>query len=166
MPTISLLILDVDGVLTDGTLPFEGGGNVTKVFHVRDGSALKRWHEAGGRTALLSGRQSPATAARAAELGIDAVIQSAGDKLPAFDDICRRFGATDGECCYVGDDLADLGPMRRAGLSIAVADAASSVKRAATFVTRSNGGRGAVAEVIEMLLRTLPHRAAEAAHHG
>jgi 3-deoxy-D-manno-octulosonate 8-phosphate phosphatase (KDO 8-P phosphatase) len=151
--TVSLLILDVDGVLTDGRLAFDAQGQTVKTFHVRDGGALRLWKQAGGRTALLSSRASPAVARRAEELGIDAVVQGANDKLSAYDSLCRRFGVGDAEVCYVGDDLVDLAVMRRCGLPIAVADAAAAVKRQADFVTRRGGGRGAVAEVVERLLR-------------
>lgn len=151
---IALLIIDVDGVLTDGSLPFDRGGNTHKSFHVRDGSALRRWIDAGGKVALLSGRSAPAVSARAAELGIDAVVQGAGDKRAPYETLKQRFGVADSAICYVGDDAADLAPMSRAGLSVAVGDALPAVKRAAMWVTRAAGGRGAVAEVIDRLLRS------------
>lgn len=151
--TISLLLLDVDGVLTDGSLPFVGAETAGKVFHVRDGSALKLWQRQGGRVAILSGRDSPMVAARARELGIEDVVQGASDKGAAYDALSRRLGIHDAEVCFVGDDLPDLPVLRRVGLPVAVADAASPVKRVATFVTRAPGGRGAAAEVVEYLLR-------------
>jgi len=150
---ISLLILDVDGVLTDGSLPFDREGNAVKSFFVRDGSAIKMWRDAGGKVALLSGRDSPAVAARARDLGIEAVVQGAPEKLAAYESLCRRFGVTDTAVCYAGDDLPDLPPMQRCGLPIAVADAAPAVKRIAAYVTNRAGGRGAVAEIVERLLR-------------
>jgi 3-deoxy-D-manno-octulosonate 8-phosphate phosphatase (KDO 8-P phosphatase) len=150
---VSLLILDVDGVLTDGSLPFGEVGTAAKTFFVGDGSAIKMWRDAGGRAALLSGRESPAVAARARELGIDAVIQGASDKLAAYESLCGKLGVADAAVCYVGDDLPDLPPMRRCGLPVAVANAHPAVKRVAAYVTRRSGGRGAAAEVVERLLR-------------
>jgi len=150
---ISLLILDVDGVLTDGSLPFDRDGNSVKAFFVRDGSALKLWRDAGGRVALLSGRESPAVATRARELGIEAVVQGAAHKLAAYESLKQRFGVEDSALCYVGDDWPDLQPMARCGLPVAVADATPTVKRAAKLVTNRPAGRGAVAEVVERLLR-------------
>ncbi|MCK6455118.1 MAG: HAD-IIIA family hydrolase [Phycisphaerae bacterium] len=151
--TITLLILDVDGVLTDGTLPFDGDGQTTKTFHVRDGAALRAWRDQGGRIALLSARASDAVRRRAAELGIGAVVQGATDKLAAYDELRRQFDVGDEAVCYVGDDWADASVMKRCGLPIAVADAASAIKRIAQVVTRRPGGRGAVADAVECALR-------------
>ncbi len=153
MSPISLLILDVDGVLTDGSLPFDRDGNTVKAFFVRDGSALKMWREAGGKVALLTGRESPAVATRARELGIEAVVQGAADKLAGYESLKKRFNVDDAAVCYVGDDWPDLVPMSRCGLPVAVADATPTVKRAAKLITNRPAGRGAAAEVVERLLR-------------
>jgi len=166
---IKLLILDVDGVLTDGkisatptptTTPTTadsptatGGGSDGKRFHVRDGFAIKVWRECGGRVAILSGRASADVADRAAELGIEFVRMGQAKKMPAYEEICREASCADSEVAYIGDDMPDLGPMARCALGIAVGDAVSSVKRVAKYVTSRRGGDGAVAEAIEWILR-------------
>lgn len=154
---IRLIILDVDGVLTGGELPYGVEGCTEKTFHVQDGGAIRRWHDAGGVTAIISGRHSPAVSRRAEELGICLLAEGVSDKLPAYEDFMRRTGMRDEDICYVGDDLLDLPPMRRCGLPVAVANALPQVKRAAALVTRRRGGEGAVAEVVSRLLRL---------HHG
>jgi len=153
---VRLLLLDVDGVMTDGRITYSASGDELKSFHVRDGSGLKYWHRSGGRTAILTGRKSSVVERRAAELGIEIVRQGALDKGPVFDEILDSLagsGITPAEVACVGDDLPDLPPMRRAGLAIAVADAAAEVKEFAAAVTKTEGGRGAVREVVEAVLR-------------
>ncbi|MEK6644804.1 MAG: HAD hydrolase family protein [Planctomycetota bacterium] len=153
MESITLLILDVDGVLTDGGLPYSADGNEIKHFHVQDGGAIRLWQRMGGVVALLSGRTSPAVVARARDLGISLVLQGVADKLPAYEELCRKAGVTDARVCVMGDDLLDLPPMQRSGYSIAPSNALPVVKRVATYVTRRCGGAGAVAEAVERLLR-------------
>ncbi|HVP12827.1 MAG TPA: HAD hydrolase family protein [Phycisphaerae bacterium] len=153
MSKIRLLILDVDGVLTDGRLPYEGRGNEIKAFHVQDGAAIRRWQAVGGLVAIISGRQSPAVVCRAKDLGIAHVEQGVADKSPVYERICTLTGAGDEAVAVVGDDLMDLEPMRRCGYPIAVANALAQVKRAARYVTRRRGGDGAVGEAIERLMR-------------
>ena len=153
LSSVRLLILDVDGVLTDGRVAFGAAGEVGKSFHVRDGCAIKLWRACGRKVAVLSGRRSGALTHRAAELGIDTVHMGASDKLEGYRAILAEAGCADAETAYVGDDLPDLGPMRRAGFAVAVANAAPDVKRVAHYVTRRGGGGGAVAEVIELVLR-------------
>lgn len=153
LAVIKLLILDVDGVLTSGELPYDHRGCQTKTFHVQDGGAIRLWQQSGGRIAVISGRESPAVSERARELQIDMVSQGAGDKLPAYEAFCRQSGVTDSQVCFVGDDLLDIPPMRRCGYSIAVANAVPLVKRAATYVTCTRGGEGAIREVVDRLLR-------------
>jgi len=150
---ISLLVLDVDGVLTDGRIVLDGAGNEIKRFHVRDGSAVTFWQRAGGRVAILSGRRSDTVSRRAAELGIEIVEQAANDKLAGYERVLARAGARDEQTCYVGDDLLDLAPMRRCGYPVAVADAADEIKRIAAYVTQRPGGHGAVREIVEHLLK-------------
>lgn len=150
---IRVLILDVDGVLTKGAIEYTSGGEEIKRFHVRDGSGIHYWHRAGYRSAFLSGRACPAVIRRAEELGVHAVIQDAHDKLPPFLDLLSRFGVSEKECAYVGDDLPDLPILHRVGLGIAVADAVREVKEIAHGVTERSGGEGAVREVIEAILR-------------
>jgi 3-deoxy-D-manno-octulosonate 8-phosphate phosphatase (KDO 8-P phosphatase) len=153
LSSVRLLILDVDGVLTDGRVAFGAEGEVGKSFQVRDGCAIKLWQACGQKVAVLSGRESGAVAHRAAELGIDCVHAGTSNKLAGYQAILEEAGCTDAETVYVGDDLPDLGPMRRAGFAVAVANAAPDVKRIANYVTRRGGGDGAVAEVIEFVLR-------------
>lgn len=150
---IRLLLLDVDGVLTDGRVTYVDNGLEIKSFHVRDGSGLKFWRQSGGRVAILSGRSSPAVVRRAKELGIDPVVQGADGKLPAFARILKETGMNPDQVCAVGDDLPDLPVLTRCGLAVAVADAAPEVRAAAHFVTTAQGGRGAVREVVEWLMR-------------
>ena len=150
---IELLVLDVDGVLTDGSISYTSDGVEIKRFHVRDGSGLKFWHLAGKRSAILSGRSSAAVEIRAAELGISTVLQGRSEKLPAFETILRELGLTADRVCAVGDDLPDLPVLRGAGVGVAVADACPELRNAADFVTAAPGGRGAVREAIEWLLK-------------
>lgn len=150
---IKLLVLDVDGVLTDGRIQASSDGEPTKTFHVQDGCAIKLWRHSGGKVAILSGRTSDALAKRAAELGIDWVRTGVKNKLSAYAAILTAAGYKDPAVAYLGDDLPDLGPLLRCGFPVAVSNAVSEVKRAATYVTRRAGGEGAVAEVVELLLR-------------
>jgi 3-deoxy-D-manno-octulosonate 8-phosphate phosphatase (KDO 8-P phosphatase) len=149
----ALLVLDVDGVLTDGGIVHGGGGLELKRFHVRDGSALKLWRRAGRRAALITGRTSAAVEVRAAELGIDLVVQGAADKDEALTRILAEAGVGADAAAYVGDDLPDLAPLRRCRLAVAVADACFEVRDAAHHVTRRPGGQGAVREAVELILR-------------
>lgn len=150
---VRLLLLDVDGVLTDGRVVYADDGTEVKRFHVRDGSGLKFWRDAGKRAAVLSGRSSPAVDRRAAELGLAPVVQGQADKLPAFERIIADLGLAADEVCAVGDDLPDLPVLRRAGLAVAVADACAEVRAAADYVTVAPGGAGAVREAVEWLMR-------------
>jgi 3-deoxy-D-manno-octulosonate 8-phosphate phosphatase (KDO 8-P phosphatase) len=150
---IEVLILDVDGVLTDGGIVYGNDGNEVKRFHVRDGAGLKLWHRAGKRTGIVTGRTSKLVETRAAELGIDLMIQGADDKLSAFRRLLKRADAVPRNVCYVGDDLPDLPPLCHCGLAVAVADACPEVRESAHYITRAAGGRGAVREIIEVLLR-------------
>jgi len=151
-PAIRLLVLDVDGVLTDGRLYFGPRGEALKVFHVRDGVGLRELQRAGLEIAVISGRRSPMVAARCRELGVRHVFQGVGDKLAALTRLCVRLKLTPAACACVGDDLPDVPLMRVAALSFAVADAHRAARRAADVVTRLPGGRGAVREVCDHLL--------------
>ena len=150
--SIRLLVLDVDGVLTDGRLYFGPRGEALKAFHVRDGVGLKELQRAGLAVAVISGRRSPIVAARCRELGVRHVLQGVGDKLAALTRLCARLKLTPSACACVGDDLPDVPVMRAAALSFAVADAHHAARRAADIVTRLPGGRGAVREVCDHLL--------------
>jgi 3-deoxy-D-manno-octulosonate 8-phosphate phosphatase (KDO 8-P phosphatase) len=150
---VELLVLDVDGVLTDGAIIYGSDGLEVKAFHVRDGSGLKLWHRAGKRTAWITGRSSPVVEVRAAELGVGLVLQGAAEKLPALARVLEWAGVAAAAACYVGDDVPDLAPLRACGLAVAVADACAEVRASAHHVTRAAGGRGAAREVIELILR-------------
>jgi 3-deoxy-D-manno-octulosonate 8-phosphate phosphatase (KDO 8-P phosphatase) len=150
---VQALVLDVDGVLTDGRLVLGPGGEEWKAFHVHDGLALARAVAAGFPVAVLSSRRSPATARRCADLGLTDVRLGAADKLAAYLALRRRRGWTDAGVAAMGDDLPDLPLMRRVGLAIAPADAVPEVRRAAAWVTRRPGGGGAVREALEAILR-------------
>lgn len=154
---IRLLLMDVDGVLTGGhiyLLPMPDGSAVEmKAFHSQDGAGLKMAVDAGLRTGLITGRQSPATTRRAKEVGMEFVIQGRAEKLPAYEEILRMAGLRDAEVAYIGDDLPDLPILQRAGLAIAVANAVDEVRRAAHYVTRRGGGDAGVREAIEGILK-------------
>jgi 3-deoxy-D-manno-octulosonate 8-phosphate phosphatase (KDO 8-P phosphatase) len=151
---IELLVMDVDGVLTDGGIVYGSGGLEVKHFHVRDGSGLHAWHRAGNcRSAIVTGRSAPLVQSRADEMGVAFVIQGAADKLAALRSLLERAAVKATAVCYVGDDLPDLPPMRHCGLAVAVADACPEVRAGAHHVTRAPGGRGAVRETVELMLR-------------
>ena len=156
---IRLLVLDVDGVLTDGRLYFGPRGEALKVFDVRDGLGLVRLQRAGTRVAVISGRRSPIVAVRCRELGVRHLHQGVTDKLGVFARLCARLALTPADCACVGDDLPDLPLMRAAALSFAVADAHREVRRVADVVTRAPGGGGAVREVCDHLLALRARRA-------
>jgi 3-deoxy-D-manno-octulosonate 8-phosphate phosphatase (KDO 8-P phosphatase) len=150
---IELLILDVDGVLTDGRLYFGSKGEALKVFHVRDGHGIKLLMAAGVQVAALSGRRSAATAARLRELGVATVIQGCKDKLAALQRMTARLGVNPLKCACIVDDTPDLPLMSAVGLACAVADAHPIVLSAAHWIARSAGGLGAVRELCDALLR-------------
>ncbi len=154
---IKWLILDVDGVLTDGKITYAGDGPEIKAFHVRDGLGLRLWREAGRGAAVITGRESAAVARRCAELGLAPVSQGARDKAPAFRALLAEIGAAPAQCCVLGDDLPDLPPMLAAGLGIAVADAADEVLEAADRIAPLPGGAGAVRWAVERLLAAQGH---------
>ena len=149
---IKLLVLDVDGVLTDGRLLYGPAGEEVKRFHVRDGFALVAARQGGLDVAVISGRASAAVTRRMAELGVSDVHQGVADKRRCLDELCARLGITPAEVAAMGDDLPDLPLLRAAGLALAPADAAQEVCRVAHWTSRHAGGRGAVREAVEMLL--------------
>jgi 3-deoxy-D-manno-octulosonate 8-phosphate phosphatase (KDO 8-P phosphatase) len=151
---VRLFLCDVDGVLTDGSV-FLGGVREIKRFNIRDGLGLIFLRRAGFKVGWVSARPSPVTEARAAELKIDFLVQQ-GDRLSktgAVEKLLRRTKLDWDAVCFVGDDVVDLGPLTRANLAVAVADARPEVKAAAHYVTRATGGHGAVREVAEMILQ-------------
>lgn len=150
---IKLLLLDCDGVLTDGRLYFSANGEELKVFHVRDGQGLVSWHKAGFRSGIISGRNSPIVEIRAKELGIEFVRQGAEDKIEVFNEILKSANISAEETAFVGDDVADVFLFRHVGLAFAVADAVDEARQAAHFITENKGGRGAVREITDLLLK-------------
>jgi 3-deoxy-D-manno-octulosonate 8-phosphate phosphatase (KDO 8-P phosphatase) len=150
---IKLLILDVDGVLTDGGIFVHDDGTESKRFDVMDGHRIKMWHRAGGRTAIISGRDTPSTDHRAWQLDISCVMQGSVEKLPAFEELLNQMVLTPDQTAYIGDDIMDIPLVRRAGFGVAVANAAEDLKKCADYVTTQKGGHGAVGEVIEYLLK-------------
>lgn len=149
---VRLLLTDCDGVLTDGRLYFGAAGEELKVFDVRDGLGIVEWHKAGGTTGIISGRTSPIVDRRAAELGIVTVIQGCADKVLAAETICASAGVLTAETAYIGDDLPDIELISTVGFGVAVADSPEPVRAAAKYVTVAPGGRGAVREVVDILL--------------
>ncbi|RUL84911.1 KdsC family phosphatase [Tautonia sociabilis] len=150
---VELLVLDVDGVLTDGIIAIDDRGVETKRFFVRDGSALALWRKAGHRAAILSGRWSPAVERRAAELGLSPVIQAARDKGARLRELVARLGLEFRQVCVMGDDLPDLPALRLAGLSACPGDAVPEVRAVCDLVSNRPGGRGAVRGIVEAILR-------------
>jgi 3-deoxy-D-manno-octulosonate 8-phosphate phosphatase (KDO 8-P phosphatase) len=150
---IKLLLLDVDGVLTDGRILVDHRGSEIKSFDVRDGQGIRLLQRAGIQVGIVSGRSSTAVKHRAKELGIKLVYQGADDKLVAYEKIKRVTGLSDLEVAYVGDDLVDLPLLRRVGLAITVNDCWADLKPACNYVAQSDGGKGAVREVTEFLLK-------------
>lgn len=150
---IEWLLLDVDGVLTDGSIIYSDQGAEIKPFYVRDGAGLKLWQLAGKHAAVLTGRTSNIVNRRAKELGLSPVIQGAANKGLAFDNLLREHKLRPEQVCYVGDDLPDVPVLSRSGLAVAVRDACAEAKTAAHYVTHAPGGRGAVREIVELLLR-------------
>jgi 3-deoxy-D-manno-octulosonate 8-phosphate phosphatase (KDO 8-P phosphatase) len=150
---VRMLIFDIDGVMTDGSLYYADGGEEMKAFHVRDGLGIKLAQAAGLTAAIITGRDSPLVKQRAHDLGIAHLIQGAGDKAAAFAGLLERCGMRADETAFVGDDIVDLPVLKRCGLAVAVADATGLVKQQAHYVTHAHGGRGAVREVCELVLQ-------------
>jgi 3-deoxy-D-manno-octulosonate 8-phosphate phosphatase (KDO 8-P phosphatase) len=150
---IKLLILDCDGVLTDGRIIMLPGSDETKAFDVKDGHAMVMAQRAGLRIAIISGRKSSVVRARAKELGVAHLHEMAWVKTEPYETVLTEEGLRDEEVCYVGDDVVDIPLMRRAGLGVAVADAVEETKQHSHIVTERGGGRGAVREVIEFILK-------------
>jgi 3-deoxy-D-manno-octulosonate 8-phosphate phosphatase (KDO 8-P phosphatase) len=150
---VRLILLDVDGVLTDGTVSISSSGGESKRFHIRDGAAIVWAQRQGLDVGLLSGRPSKATTRRAAELGIRIVSQVGSDKLSGLQAIIDAHGHATAEIAYMGDDLLDLPVLTRAGLSAAPSDAAPEVLERVDWVSGCRGGSGAVRELIEVILR-------------
>jgi 3-deoxy-D-manno-octulosonate 8-phosphate phosphatase (KDO 8-P phosphatase) len=150
---IKILIVDCDGVLTDGRIIMLPGGDETKAFDVKDGHAIVMLQHAGLRAAIISGRRSSVVRARAEELGVAHLYEMAWVKTEPYEKILAEEGLTDEQACYVGDDVIDIPLLRRAGLAVTVADGVEEAKQHSHLVTDRAGGRGAVREVIELILK-------------
>ena len=150
---VRLAIFDVDGVMTDGTVYLGPEGESFKAFNILDGHGVKMLQHAGIATAILSGRASDAVAWRARELSIEHVVQGSPDKVADFERLRARLALEAQACSFMGDDLPDLAVMQRCGFAVAVANAVDAVKRAAHYVTQASGGRGAVREFSDYVLR-------------
>jgi 3-deoxy-D-manno-octulosonate 8-phosphate phosphatase (KDO 8-P phosphatase) len=150
---IKLLVIDVDGVMTDGSIILDNEGNEYKMFHVRDGHGIRMILRAGLKVAIITGRQSKVVEIRARELGITDVYQRCHEKTSALDRIMKKYGIGFAEVAYMGDDIVDVPVLRRAGIPIAVNDASDEARKSAFMITRNSGGRGAVREVCDFLLK-------------
>jgi 3-deoxy-D-manno-octulosonate 8-phosphate phosphatase (KDO 8-P phosphatase) len=150
---ISLLLLDVDGVLTDGRIILDDEGKESKHFDVKDGHGIKMLLRVGIRVIFLTGRTSRVVSFRAQDLGIGEVYQGAKNKVAVLDSLIRSEKIPEEQIAYVGDDVVDIPLFKRVGLSVAVADACDDARKAAHYVTERKGGQGAVREVCEMILR-------------
>lgn len=150
---IRLILSDVDGVLTDGRVIFDNQGIESKQFHIRDGQGIKAWQQAGYQFGIVTGRTSHIVQIRATELGVSLVRQGFDAKLPPVLDLLNETGNTMESLCYIGDDLPDLPIVQQAGLGVTVADGCEELRQAAHYITKTNGGQGAVRELIEMILK-------------
>jgi len=155
---IRLLLMDIDGVWTQGGLFYvpgpDGDMMEVKITDAHDGMGLRWFHAAGLQSGLISGRESPAIAHRARMLGVTYIYQNYLEKVPPYEEICRQAGAADEEVAYIGDDLPDVPLLRRVGLAVAVADARPEVKQHAHYTTAAPGGRGAIRETIELIMKS------------
>lgn len=155
--SIKLILLDVDGVLTDGAVVMHGDESESKRFHIRDGIALVWAQRVGLKVGILSARQSATTTQRAAQLGISLVHQGVASKAAAYDEILSDTAVTDAEVAYMGDDIVDLAVLGRVGLSAAPSDAVAEVRSSVDFVSTCRGGEGAVRELVQMILQAQGH---------
>jgi 3-deoxy-D-manno-octulosonate 8-phosphate phosphatase (KDO 8-P phosphatase) len=155
---IQVLLMDVDGTMTDGSVTLlsqpDGTALEIKMFSAHDGQGLTLAHTAGLRTGCITGRESPALLRRAREMQMEFIYQRQPLKMPALEEILQQAGVTESQVAYVGDDLPDLPIMRRVGLAIAVGDAVPQVKQAAHYVARAHAGKGAIREVVELILKS------------
>ena len=151
---VRVLVMDVDGVLTDGKIIIDAGGNEIKNFDVQDGFGIVFFKRAGYKTAVISARAAEAVSVRLKDLKVDKIYQDAYPKVNAYVKLLNDLRVTEGQVCFIGDDLPDLGVLKRVGFAVAVANAVDEVKKAADYVTKKNGGEGAVREVIELILKT------------
>ena len=149
---IKLLLMDVDGVLTDGIITYDEKGQELKSFHIQDGHGIKMLKEAGIGTGMLSGRKSAAAEKRGKELGMDEIWLGVADKISVYDKILRQRGLSDHEVAYIGDDLPDLPVLKRVGFSLSVSNGVDEIKDQVDWVTKKPGGYGGVREAIDLIL--------------
>ena len=150
---IDVLVIDVDGVLTDGRIVYADYGDELKFFDVQDGAGLVFWNRVGLKSAMITARKSRLVKRRAKELRVDFLAQGRLEKVPAYEEMLKQLGVRDEQVCAIGDDLMELPLLRRAGLAIAVPNAVEEVRRTSAYVTRRSGGHGAVREVVELILK-------------
>lgn len=151
---IKLLIMDVDGVLTDGRIVYDEWGDELKFFDVQDGAGLWLWASIGLKSAIITARKTRIVKRRAKEMRITKVYQNAIDKRRIYAQCKKRFKLEDAEVCYIGDDLMDIPVLRRVGLAVSVPNASDEAKSASHYITQNPGGRGAVREIIELILKS------------
>lgn len=151
---IKFLLLDVDGVLTDGKLIYNSQGIELKAFDVKDGYGLVCLKQSGVKIGIITAKNSRIVETRTKDLGVDELYQNVADKLIAYEDIKRKYKLKDDEIAYIGDDIPDLGVLKIVGVPIAVNDAIDEVKESAVYITKKKGGNGAVREVVDLILQT------------
>ncbi len=151
---IRLLLLDVDGVLTDGRIVYDSHGRDLKFFDVGDGMGVYLLHKAGIRTILVTAKGSKTIKPRARDMKVEEVLEDIPNKAKILQKIIKKYKVAKDEVCFAGDDLVDLGLMKRVGLAIAVANACPEIKKASRYITKKNGGRGAVREIAELILKS------------
>ena len=151
---VELLILDVDGILTDGRIIYDNKGNDLKAFDVYDGMGIYLLGEAGIRTILISARASKTIKIRAKDMGVSDIFENANKKIKVYNKILKKFKIRDKDICFMGDDLVDLAILKRVGFAVSVPNACSEARKSAHYVTRKKGGRGAVREVCEIILKS------------
>lgn len=149
---IKALLMDVDGVLTDGKIVVDHQGNELKFFDVQDGFGVVLFKRAGYKTAIISAREAAAVSARAQDLKVDKVFQDAKPKTDALMAILKEFNLTEEEICFIGDDLADNCVLKKVGFAVSVPNGSLDTKRLAHYITRKSGGNGAVRELVELIL--------------
>jgi len=153
MQQIQLILSDVDGVLTDGSITYDNQGIETKSFHVRDGMGIKLWQRSGHKFGIITARSSHIVKLRMAELGVETVRQGSQDKLPVGLQLIRDMDLEPEQVCYVGDDLSDMPLLAQVGLAASVADGVPEVRDLAHLTTKLAGGQGAIRELVEMILK-------------
>jgi len=151
---IKMVLMDVDGVLTDGKIIFTSDGTEIKEFNIQDGMGITLARMAGLKTGIITGRESKMVQRRAEELKYDVISQGSLKKLPRYEEIKKQFGLSNEEVCYIGDDLPDIPILKKVGFSVAVANAREELKSISDFTTTTFGGEGAVREVIDKILKT------------